>query len=458
MYGPRSSKTVMLVSISVMMLALSAVGSASESVEFGEVVRVSPAGRLAMSPDLIVDATGQAHILWVDKGPDGTVVEPQDPEEIESAPGMKHDAFDDLYYQKFSPAAEENPLGEPVRVNTNPGEVWGFSVSKPQLKVGPDGTVHVMFTGNQNLGSGKSAVIARYTRSTDAGQSFEPVRTLNSAAENDLSATMHGGFAAAHAFGTLLATDNGDVHVYWIDTRLMDESDTAAALFATVSRDGGKTFAQDQPVFEDSVCPCCQLAADSTDDVIFLASRQTYTDNYRDAAIAFSTDQGGSFGARIPVGEGRWQIEGCPLKRIDVAAHGNYVYTASYTRGREPAGVYLSRSTDAGATYEEPLAVHADARVADSPAVAADGEGRVYVVWHAKVGGPRRLYLRVSTDNGGSWSAPIEVPTPEGKSAYPEIGAAADGMAYIVWQQDNAIYLQSVTAGRGQLAAHSVAE
>jgi hypothetical protein len=407
-----------------------------------------------MSPDLIVDVAGQAHILWVDKGPDGTVLEPQDPEEIKSAPGMRHDAFDDLYYRRFSPSANETRLGEPVRVNTAPGEVWGFSVSKPQLKVGPDGTVHVMFTGNQDLGSGKSAVIARYTRSVDAGQSFEPVRTLNSPAGNDLSATMHGGFAAAHAFGTLLATDNGDVHVFWIDTRLipLGERDGAGALFAAVSRDGGETFEQDRPVFKDLVCPCCQLAADEADDAIFLTSRQTFPDGYRDATIVKSTDQGRSFSAAVPVGEGRWKIAGCPLKRIDVTAHSKYVHTASYTRGREPAGVYLSRSTDAGVTYEEPLAVHAEARVADSPAVAADGHGRVYVVWHAKAGGPRRLYLRVSSDNGGTWSAPIEVPTPEGTSAYPEIGAAEDGTAYIAWQQDNAVYLMSVTPRPQQMA------
>ena len=257
-------KKLLMVSVGAFILAISGVAAANESVQFGEAVRVSPLGRLAMSPDLIVDATGQAHILWVDKGPDGKAPVPLDPEEIKSTPGMSHNAFDDLFYQRFSPSANENKLGEPVRVNSSPDEVWGFSVSKPQLKVGPSGKLHVLFTGNQNLGQGKSAVIARYTRSIDAGKSFEPVRTLNATADNDLSATMHGGFVAAHAFGTLLATDNGDVHVYWIDTRLMDESDTAGALFTAVSRNGGESFEPDQPVMEDSVCPCCQLAADAT--------------------------------------------------------------------------------------------------------------------------------------------------------------------------------------------------
>ncbi len=458
MNEPRHSRAVQLVAVGVMLLVHSGVGASAESVEFGEVIRVSPAGRLASSPDISVDASGDVHILWVDKGADGTAPVPVDPSEIKSEPGMQHNAFDDLYYRRFSPAATDTRLGEPVMVNTDPGEVWGFSVSKPQLKVGPDGTLHVLFTGNQVLDSEKTAVIARYTRSIDAGQSFEPVRTLNTAADNDLSATMHGGFAAAHAFGTLLATDNGDVHVYWIDTRLMGESDTAGALFSAVSRDSGASFEQDRPVFEDSVCPCCQLAADEANDVIFLTSRQTFSGGYRDATIAISADQGRSFAATVPVGEGHWQIEGCPLKRIDVAAHGKYVHTVSYTRGREPAGVYLSRSTDSGATYEPPFEVHAQARVADSPAVVADGQGRVYVVWHAKTGGPRRLYLRISTDNGSTWTAPIEVPTPEGTSAYPEIGAAEDGTAYIVWQQKNAVYLISVTPGLQQLATLNVGQ
>jgi len=448
MNEPRYSRPALLVAVGVMLMTQ--IGVAAE-VEFGEVVRVSPVGRLATSPDLIVDASGVAHVLWVDKGADGTAPAPVDPNEIKSGPGMKHDAFDDLYYRRYSPAKADS-LGEPALVNTARGEVWGFSVSKPQIKVGPDGTVHVLFTGNQNLGTGKSAVIARYTRSIDAGQTFEPVRTLNAGAENDLSATMHGGFAAAHAFGSLLATDNGDVHVYWIDTRLMDESDTAGALFTAVSRDGGATFEQDRPVFENEVCPCCQLAADEADGAIFLTSRKTFPGGFRDATITVSTDQGRSYASAVPVGEGKWELEGCPLKRIDVAANDKYVHTVSYTKGREPAGVYLSRSTDAGATYAAPLEVHAEARIADSPAVVADGNGRVYVVWHAKTSGPRRLYLRVSNDNGDSWSAPIEVPTPEGTSAYPEIGAADDGTAYIVWQQKNAVYLISVAPGSQQMA------
>lgn len=414
------------------------------AVEFGEILRISPEGRLAMSPDLAVDDDGRAHILWVDKGADGKAPPaPTDPSEIESGPGVQHHAFDDLYYRQFSAGADPQ-LSKPVQVNTEPGEVWGFSVSKPQIAVGPDGTSHVLFTGNQDLGNDKSSVIARYTRSTDGGKSFEPVRTLNSPADNDLSAVMHGGFVAAHAFGTLLAARNGNVGVYWIDTRLMDESDTAGAVFYAISRDGGETFEADQVLFEENVCPCCQLGATEAGDAVFLTTRQVFDGKYRDATVALSRNAGSSFAAPVRVGEGRWEIEGCPLKRIDVAASGNNVYTASYTMGREPGGVYLSRSTDGGDRYDAPMAVHPDARVADAPSLSADSEGRVWLVWHAKTTGKRRLFLRVSTDGGASWSEPIEIPGPEGTAMIPEVAAMPDGTAYVVWQQSNTVYLTSV--------------
>ena len=469
MDGPRYSKLAPLASVIVMMLGLSVAGAAGAPVEFSEILRLSPEGRLAISPALAVDATGQAHVVWVDKGPDDNAPLHQEPSEAASGSGGQlhgdkasygaaRAAFDNLYHRRFSPLSNANRLSEPVRVNSETGEVWGVSVSKPQIDIGPDGTLHVLFTGRQRLSSGKSSVVARYTRSIDDGQSFEPARTLNSAANNDLSAIMHGGFVAAHAFGTVLAANNGDVHAFWIDTRLMDESDTAGALFSAVSRDGGETFERDRPIFEDLICPCCQVAAGEANAAIFLTSRQTFPGGYRDASIVTSKDQGRSFDAPVRVGEGRWQIEGCPLKRIDVATRGKYVHTASYTSGREPTGVYLSRSIDGGATYENPLLVHAGARIADSPSVVADGQGRVYVVWHAKTVGPRRLFLRVSTDNGQTYSAPIEVPTPEGTAAYPEIAAASDGTAYIAWQQGNAVNLISVMLRQKRLAILNVAK
>ena len=62
---------------------------------------------------------------------------------------------------------------------------------------------------------------------------------------------------------------------------------------------------------------------------------------------------------------------------------------------------------------------------------------------NAKTDGPRRVFVSVSTDYGESFSAPTEVPTPEGIAAYPDIVANAD-RAFLAWQQDESAYVMEL--------------
>jgi len=416
--------------------------AAPPTLAFGEPLAVSAADGRAMGPDVAVGADGVVHVLWIDKAPP--------PEEVAAeiaATGHTHVATDQLWYRRSTgPAAAGRiaALSNPVRVNRRDGEVWGFAVSKPELGIDGRGNVHVFFTANDtNAKTGKGLLVARYTRSTDSGASFEPARTLNSAATNDLSAVMHGGFAAAHAFGTLLV-DGNDVQAFWIDTRNMTEKDTAGAAWRAVSRDGGQTFATDQAVYANDVCPCCQLAAAKLGDSVLLATRMTYPGGFRDSAVGSLSAASSRFGERVRVGEGRWKIEGCPLKRTAIAAAERNVYTAAYTGGRDPAGVYFSRSLDGGQTFQPSVLIHPGADVSDAPAVAASPNGTVIIAWHGKAGGERRVYLRGSTDGGASFSAVTELPSPPGVAAYPELDIAPDGRAWLAWQQDQVAYVVSV--------------
>ena len=53
-----------------------------------------------------------------------------------------------------------------------------------------------------------------------------------------------------------------------------------------------------------------------------------------------------------------------------------------------------------------------------------------------KTGGPRRLYTAQSGDQGTALSAPVEIPTPPGNSAYPASAVAPDGTVYVTWEQE----------------------
>ena len=432
-------------------MAVSGAAMAEPTLAFGEPLAVSAADGRAMGPDIAVGTDGVVHVLWIDKAPPPEQISAED-----AAAGHTHSATDQLWYRRSTgpaTAGQIDALSKPVRVNSRDGEVWGFAVSKPELDLDGRGNVHVFFTANDtNAKTGKGLLVARYTRSTDGGASFEPGRTLNSVATNDLSAVMHGGFAAAHAFGTLLV-DGDDVQAFWIDTRDMTEKDTAGAAWRSVSRDGGRTFTPDHAVYATEVCPCCQLAAAKSGDDVLLASRMTYPGGFRDSAVGSLSAANDRFGARTRVGEGQWKIEGCPLKRTAIAAADRNVYTAAYTGGRDPAGVYFSRSVDGGQTFQPAILIHPGAAVSDAPTVASAPNGTVIVAWHGKTSGGRRVYVRGSTDGGVSFSPVTDLPSPDGIAAYPELDMAPDGSAWLAWQQDQVAYVIRVTVSSGPDAA-----
>ncbi|MEZ5564915.1 MAG: sialidase family protein [Gammaproteobacteria bacterium] len=414
---------------------------AAPAVQFGTPLPVSAADGRAMGPDVGIGADGTVHMLWIDKAPVEMSAE-------DKAAGHTHTAADQLWYRRSVAPTKDGVVAAwraPVRVNSRDGEVWGFAISKPELDIDGRGNIHVFYSANDKRADGKNLLVARYTRSTDGGTSFEPGRTLNSPATNDLSAVMHGGFAAAHAFGTIIANGN-DVQAFWIDTRAMKETDTAGAIWRAVSRDGGATFGADTIAYANNICPCCQLAAATVGDRVLLSNRKTYPGGFRDGAVGAASSPTAPFGDEVRVGEGQWKIDGCPLKRAAIAASGDNVYTASYTGGRDPAGVYFSRSTDGGASFEPAVAMHPGAAVSDAPTLATSPNGTVYIAWHGKTDSGRRVFVRVSTDHGVNFSPVTELPSPAGTAAYPEFDIAPDGSAWLAWQQDQVVYVTRVTA------------
>ncbi len=77
--------------------------------------------------------------------------------------------------------------------------------------------------------------------------------------------------------------------------------------------------------------------------------------------------------------------------------------------------VLYTRLNDAGDSFERPRQVASDVRFLDGGgAVAADGQGHVYVVWHAPVPGgkteaDRRVWLARSSDGGKTFDPPRAV-------------------------------------------------
>ncbi|MDJ0927966.1 MAG: sialidase family protein [Gammaproteobacteria bacterium] len=393
--------------------------------------QVSEPGRRAISPEIAVGRDGAINLIWLDKGltKDRPPPKPRKPGE------HSHRSSTDLYFSRSEDGGAT--WSDPVRVNRESGEVWGFAVSKPRIGVGPTGTIHVFYPANDTSAkSDKDIVSAKYTRSTDNGKTFEVGRTLNRPADFDQEDLLGENLAATFSFGTMAVGPDGSVYAAWQDVGEMADNADGAAAHMAVSRDDGKTFSKEKAVIEGgAVCPCCQLTMAFAGDQVLLGYRKIYGDG-RDSTIAMSANLGASFPAEVRLPMARWDINGCPLKTTEMAVDGERIFAAAYTGGEDPPGVYFTHSVDGGKTFAAPVQVHADAPYSDAPQLSMGRNGQVRVIWQAKIDGPRRLFIAETSDDG-ALGAPRELSTPPGNSAYPATADGPDGQTYVTWQQEN---------------------
>jgi len=424
-------------------------GAAKLALSPGAIVgkRISVEGRRAISPEIATGPDGSINVIWIDKGltANRPAPKPRKPGE------HSHLSSTDLYFTRSEDGGRN--WREPVRVNQEPGSVWGFAVSKPRIEVGESGTIHIFYPANdRSPTTGLAVIAAHYTRSTDGGKTFEVSRKINSPAPTDQSEMLRDGIGASHSFGTMGQAPDGSILAFWLDARDMEGPQDGALVYATVSRDDGESFSEEYLVMKGDACPCCQMTAAFGADSVLLGYRHIYADG-RDSAVARSENGGRSFESRARLPFKPWDIDACPLKPTAMAVDGERVYAAAYTAGEEPSGIYFSRSNDGGKTFTGRLQIHREAALADAPQVTVAPDGAIQLVWHAKIDGPKRLFASVSTDAGQSFSVPEELPTPRGSSAYPATAVAGDGRQFVVWQQEGEQIYVTSTPSKGGMAS-----
>ena len=309
----------------------------------------------------------------------------------------------------------------------------------PGFAIGGDGEQFVTWSSANRTPGALFASDLRLARAAAEGARFQPPVQVND-----------DGLAISHTFEHVVAGNNGEVYVAWLDGRNKDPS--GAGIMFACSEDHGATVSKNL-VLDGMACPCCRpMLAQSPDGSLWVAWRKTFDGKVRDIVVARSTDRGRSFSPPTVVSRDGWVFDACPHRGPSIAFDSRgRLYIGWYTEGKdEQPRLFISTSDDHGSTFSAPVALHsATTSLPDNLHMAVHPAGRVVAVWEEVTGVRKRVVMRVSGDRGQTFG-PMQTLSSGAKAEHPTVAIHDSGKVALGWTE-HAFPHNRIIVQQGQL-------
>ena len=315
----------------------------------------------------------------------------------------------------------------PHKLETSGDPISADGENRPKIAFGPRGQVVISYT--RPLDKPYTGWI-RMLRSSDGGANFSAPFTVH-----------HDTQEITHRFESVAFDGAGALHAVWIDKRDLKASGKGyggAAIYQTVSTDGGQTFGPDTKVADHS-CECCRIAlAQGPDGKLRALWRHVFGASTRDHAFANLTDSAPNTFKRATFDE--WSIQACPhqgpgLARADSPANPGYHavwFGIRKEKGADVAAVRYARLAEDGQPLASTVRALPDAQ-AEHADVAAIGD-KVAIVWRSFQGKETTLKAWLSKDGGKTFETRL-LATARGNNDQPRLVRNSSRMV-VVWRTD----------------------
>lgn len=256
-----------------------------------------------------------------------------------------------------------------------------------------------------------------------------------------------------HGFVSLLPWTNDKAAVVWLDGRKFknqhhaklnnqpefikahhqDKTEPEMTLRAAAIDKEGRL--SDEAELDSRTCDCCQTAAAQTESGAIVVYRDRDEEEVRDISVVRFIN--GKWTKPETLARDNWQINACPVNGPALAALGKTVAAAWFTAADEAPKVKLIFSSDAGATFGEPIEITGGSN-AGRVDVALLKDDSAMVIWLDGAANNAAIRARRVFPNG-TQTEPFTVAqtTAQRSSGFPRIAALGDKVVF-AWTESAA--------------------
>ena len=239
-----------------------------------------------------------------------------------------------------------------------------------------------------------------------------------------------------HGFVSVVSDGAGGATVVWLDGRQYagkKEDDPGAQTCLVASQLGAEGFGA-ETILDERVCDCCQTAAVRTARGVLVAYRDRSDDDVRD--IHLVRREGDRWTDPYPLARDGWRIPGCPVNGPALAARDDLVAAAWFTMSGDTARVQVAFSSDAGATFSQPVRLD-DGRALGRVDIALLPNGDALAIWlETTDAGEASIRARhVRRDRRADASFEIAATSARRASGFPHV-VASGNVLYVAWTEN----------------------
>jgi hypothetical protein len=243
----------------------------------------------------------------------------------------------------------------------------------------------------------------RFSYSSDYGKIFTKPVTVND--DNLLT---------GHSFNEMLVTDEGDISIVWLDSRLSHQlriqgkktNGSALYLGKANYRKNETRFSNEQ--LANNTCVCCRIAMDyNNHGELAIFWRHIYGDNIREFALLTLAQGEKVQSTPYQISYDHWKINGCPHQGGAISINENNRYhMVWFNQGDKGKGIFYASSNDQGKSLTKPMSVGLQSAQAAHPHMNSNGNN-IDIVWTQFTGTEHEVWHQHSNNNGKSFTQAV---------------------------------------------------